>query len=159
MIRKLKPDDIKEIESMLRKVKNFNTEEVKVAVELIHAATDSTQSDYNVFLYIEDDKILGYHCIGKRPLTDGVYDLYWIVTNPDYVNKGIGKKLLEHAELFVEQQNGRWLLIETSSKDSYEGTRNFYLRNNYTIVSEINDFYAVGDKLIVFGKYFNNQKN
>ena len=159
MIRKLKPDDVKDIETMLLKVKNFNAEEVKVVVELIHAAADPVQSDYNVFVYMEDEKILGYHCIGKRPLTDAVYDLYWIVTDPDYVNKGIGKKLLEHAEQFVAQQKGRWLLIETSSKDSYEGTRNFYMRNNYTIVSEINDFYAPGDKLIVFGKYFNNQKN
>ena len=159
MIRKLKPDDVKEIEAMLGKVKNFNVEEVKVACELVNAAADSSQSDYNVFVYLEGNKIIGYHCIGKRPLTDAVYDLYWIVTDPDHANKGIGKKLLEHAEKFVEQQNGRWLLIETSSKDSYEGTRNFYMRNNYTIVSEINDFYARGDKLIVFGKYFNNQKN
>ena len=108
---------------------------------------------------MENEKIIGYHCIGKRPLTDAVYDLYWIVTDPDHVNKGIGKKLLQHAEQFVAQHNGRWLLIETSSKDSYEGTRNFYMRNKYTIVSEINDFYAPGEKLIVFGKYFNNKKN
>ena len=159
MIRRLKQDDIKTIESMLGKVKNFNTEEVNVASELVNAAADLSQNDYNVFVYMENEKIIGYHCIGKRPLTDAVYDLYWIVTDPDHVNKGIGKKLLQHAEQFVAQHNGRWLLIETSSKDSYEGTRNFYMRNKYTIVSEINDFYASGEKLIVFGKYFNNKKN
>jgi aminoglycoside 6'-N-acetyltransferase I len=88
-----------------------------------------------------------------------VYDLYWIVTNPNHGKKGIGKKLLEHAESFVNENNGRWLLAETSSKDSYSATRNFYMRNNYSIISEINDFYSKGDGMIVFGKYFNNKNN
>ncbi|MCH7722390.1 MAG: GNAT family N-acetyltransferase [Bacteroidetes bacterium] len=160
MIRKLKPDDVPEIESILRKIKNFSEEEVNVAMELVNAAaSDPNQTDYNVFVYEKGSEIIGYHCTGKRPLTDAVYDLYWIVTNPDFENKGIGKTLIEHAENFVMKNKGRWLLAETSSRDSYEGTRNFYLRNNYSILSEINDFYSMGDRLIIFGKYFNNKQN
>ena len=160
MIRRLKQADAKIIEGILTKTPNFNEDEIRVAMELVNiAASDQLQSDYNLFVYEEDGMILGYHCTGKRPLTDGVYDLYWIVTNPDYSNKGIGKKLLEHAESFVNEKNGRWLLAETSSKDSYSATRNFYMRNNYSIVSEINDFYSKGDSLIVFGKYFNHKNN
>jgi aminoglycoside 6'-N-acetyltransferase I len=160
MIRKLKPDDVNSINSMLHKVKNFSNKEIDVAMELVNiAASDPQQNDYNVFVYTENDKIIGYHCVGLRPLTDAVYDLYWIVIDPDFTNKGIGKKLLHDAEQFVMDHNGRWLIIETSSKDDYEGTRNFYLRNNYSKISEINDFYAVGDMLIVFGKYFNNKQN
>ncbi len=160
MIRKLKPDDVPEIESILRKIKNFSEEEVNVAMELVNAAaSDPNQTDYNVFVYEKGSEIIGYHCTGKRPLTDAVYDLYWIVTNPDFENKGIGKTLIEHAENFVMKNKGRWLLAETSSRNSYEGTRNFYLRNNYSILSEINDFYSMGDRLIIFGKYFNNKQN
>ena len=160
MIRKLKPDDAPVIESILKKVILFNEEEVKVAMELVNvAASDPEQTDYNVFVYTNDDTVLGYHCTGRRPLTDAVYDLYWIVTDPDYRDRGIGKILIEHAEQFVLENKGRWLLIETSSKDDYEGARNFYLRNKYSIVSEIKDFYARGDMLITFGKYFNNQQN
>ncbi|MCH7516848.1 MAG: GNAT family N-acetyltransferase [Bacteroidetes bacterium] len=160
MIRKLKPDDVPEIESILRKIKNFSEEEVNVAMELVNAAaSDPNQTDYNVFVYEDGSEIIGYHCTGKRPLTDAVYDLYWIVTSPDYENKGIGKTLIEHAENFVMKNKGRWLLAETSSRNSYEGTRNFYLRNNYSILSEINDFYSMGDRLIIFGKYFNNKQN
>ncbi|MFI5236888.1 MAG: GNAT family N-acetyltransferase [Ignavibacteriales bacterium] len=160
MIRKLKPADAKIIESMLIETPNFNNEEIKVAMELVNlAAADPKQTDYNLFVYEENGMILGYHCTGKRPLTDGVYDLYWIVTNPGYNKKGIGKKLLEHAESFVNEMNGRWLLAETSSKESYSATRNFYMRNNYSIISEINDFYSKGDMLIVFGKYFNHKNN
>ena len=160
MIRKLKPDDAPILNAMMRKIKNFNDEEIDVAMELVNvAATNPQQTDYNVFVYTEDENIVGYHCVGKRPLTDAVYDLYWIVSDPDHANKGIGKKLLQHAEQFVKDRDGRWLLIETSSKEDYEGTRKFYLRNNYSKISTINDFYAVGDMLIVFGKYFNNKYN
>lgn len=155
MIRKLKQADVMLIEKFLGKVKAFSDEEIKVAMELVSiAAKDSKQTEYNVFVYTEGRKILGYYCIGKRPLTDAVYDLYWIVTNPDYPKKGVGKNLLRHAEDFVLSHNGRWLLAETSSKEAYAPARNFYLRNHYSIIAEINNFYAIGDNLMVFGKYF-----
>jgi aminoglycoside 6'-N-acetyltransferase I len=160
MIRKLKLDDVKNIETILKSIANFNDAEVRVAMELVNvAAADAGQTDYNVFVYEQNGTVVGYHCTGKRPLTDAVYDLYWIVTDPRHKSKGVGKSLLAHAEQFVIQLKARWLLIETSSKDSYEGARNFYLRNNYSIISEINDFYSLGERLIVFGKYFNNKNN
>lgn len=159
MIRKIKPSDGVLINNMLQGIPNFNETEVKVAMELVDIAINNPgQTDYQIYVYENDGKIFGYHCTGKRPLTDAVYDLYWIVSDPQFSGKGIGKNLLEHAEEFVRSSNGRWLLAETSSKDSYTATQNFYLRNNYTIISEIRDFYSVGDNLLVFGKYFNNKK-
>lgn len=155
MIRKIKQVDLTEIEKILNKIPNFSKEEVEVAMELVTIAVKvPTQTDYNIFVYEAEEKVLGYHCTGKRPLTDGVYDLYWIVVDPEAGTSGIGKQLLDHAEEFVQTEKGRWLLAETSSKESYSRTRNFYLRNNYTIVAEINNFYSVNDSLMVFGKYF-----
>ena len=160
MIRKLESSDSTVIENILKKIPTFTNGEVEVAMELVNiAATNPLQKDYNVFVFEEDGIIIGYHCTGRRPLTDGVYDLYWIVTDPKHGSKGIGKKLLEHAEHFVKENKGRWLLIETSSNESYAATRNFYLRNNYSIIGEIKDFYKVGDALMIFGKYFNNKKS
>jgi aminoglycoside 6'-N-acetyltransferase I len=156
MIRRLKQADVHTIEKFLGKVKTFTRGEVGIAMELINiTANNPGQKDYNIFVDEVRKKILGYYCVGKRPLTDAVYDLYWIVTNPEHPKKGIGKKLLEHAEKFVLTNNARWLLAETSSKESYAAARNFYLRNRYSIIAEINDFYSVGDNLMVFGKYFN----
>jgi ribosomal protein S18 acetylase RimI-like enzyme len=160
MIRKFEPSDSAVIESILKKIPTFTSDEVDVAMELVKiAAANPMQNDYHLYVFIENGIIIGYHCIGRRPLTDGVYDLYWIVTDPQHSSKGIGKQLLKHAEEFVNEKNGRWLLIETSSKESYSATRNFYLRNNYSIIGEIKDFYKVGDALMIFGKYFNNKKS
>lgn len=160
MIRELKQADVDQLEKILKKISTFNEKEVEVAMELINiTAFNTEQSDYNIFVYDDEGKIMGYHCTGKRPLTDAVYDLYWIVADPSAGKKGIGKSLIEHAENFVKENKGRWLLAETSSKESYAATRNFYLRNKYSIVSQINDFYSIGDNLLVFGKYFNNKNN
>src|SRR4030065_1376940 len=102
MIRKLKQADVLVIEKFLGKVKAFSESEVSVAMELVNiAANNPKQTDYNVCVYQDSKKILGYYCTGKRPMTDSVYDLYWIVTNPGHNKKGIGKGLLTHAEEFV----------------------------------------------------------
>ena len=155
MIRKLKQDDVPLLKQMLDRIPNFSKVEVEIAMELIDiAAFNENQTDYNIFVYEYDGQVVGYHCTGKRPLTDGTYDLYWIVADPKAEVKGIGKSLLEHAEDFVIKNNGRLILAETSSKESYLKTRSFYLKNNYSVVAQINDFYSDGDNLMVFGKYF-----
>jgi aminoglycoside 6'-N-acetyltransferase I len=131
--------------------------EVCIALELLDIAINKPeQEDYHIFVYDEDGKVLGYYCTGKRPLTDGTYDLYWIVVDPDAQGTGIGKKLLKHAEDLIIEKKGRWLLAETSSKDNYHATRSFYEKSSYKIVAQINDFYSINDHLIVFGKNFNN---
>ncbi|MEG8946003.1 GNAT family N-acetyltransferase [Rosettibacter firmus] len=154
MIRKLQCDDRNRLVDLIAQIENFNDEEKKVAVELIDEAISNKDQDYyNIYVYENENDIIGYYCIGKRALTDGVYDLYWIVVDPQHQNKGIGKQLLNHAEKFVQEKKGRWILAETSSKESYASTRNFYLRNKYSILAEIKDFYTINDNLIIFGKY------
>jgi aminoglycoside 6'-N-acetyltransferase I len=155
MIRKVKRADAEKIERILKKIPQFTEKEIDVAMELVNISSNNqTQTDYNTFVFEENGKVLGYHCTGRRPLTDAVYDLYWIIADPESEIKGIGTELVKHAEHFVKEKGARWLLAETSSKESYSRTRNFYLRNSFSIVAEINDFYSAGDNLIVFGKYF-----
>lgn len=155
MIRKIEKADVQPLNEMLNRISVFNEEEVFVAMELINiAVNDSSQTDYYIFVYEEDNKVLGYHCTGRRPLTDAVYDLYWIAADPEAGKKGIGRRLLEHCEEFVKQQEGRWLLAETSSRDIYNGTRDFYLRNNFEVIAKIEDFYTLNDDLVIYGKKF-----
>ncbi|MCU7493939.1 MAG: GNAT family N-acetyltransferase [Ignavibacteria bacterium] len=155
MIRKLMAEDREKLSEILRGIVQFNAEEVEVAMELIDVAIlRPLQEDYLIYVYEQDGNVIGYHCTGRRPLTDGVFDLYWIVVDPSVQSKGIGRQLLNHAEGIVAQNKGRWLLAETSSKDSYLGTRSFYMKNGYSVVAEIRDFYSLKDNLVIFGKYF-----
>ena len=114
MIRKLKQVDRPALETILRKTNNFHSEEVDVALELIDIALlHDGQSDYHIFVYEDTGRISGYHCTGKRPLTDGVYDLYWIVVDPEISGKGIGKKLMAEAEKFALKNKLHLMYLET----------------------------------------------
>ena len=157
-IRRLQPADRSSIEAILGKIEIFSGEEVSVAMELIDIAINiPAQQDYHIFVLEQDNQVTGYHCTGKRPLTEGTYDLYWIVVDPERAGKGSGTLLLKHAENFVAERNGRWLLAETSSRSGYEKTREFYRRNNYAVLANIADFYAKDDALYIFGKDFSNK--
>lgn len=159
MITELHSKHKKQLQTLIDEIDLFNADEKVVALELIEECLSKPEQDYyNVFVYEENENVLGYHCTGQRALTDGVFDLYWIAVKPGIQNKGIGKILLEHAENFAKEKNGRLILAETSSREGYTGTRNFYIKNNYDVVSQIKDFYSVGDDLVMFGKYLKNIK-
>jgi ribosomal protein S18 acetylase RimI-like enzyme len=95
------------------------------------------------------------HCyvfLGATPLSDGVFDLYWIAVDPKQQGNGFGQVLLKFVETEVRRQRGRMLLIETSSKESYAPTIRFYQRSGYDEISRIKDFYRIEDDKVVFCK-------
>lgn len=155
MIRTLRRSDRDGLKDILTNTQQFKPEEISVALELIDTCIGfPSQQDYNIFVYEDNNTVYGYHCTGKRPMTDAVYDLYWIVVDHNQKGKGIGKALLLHAENFVKELNGRLIIAETSSKENYGKTRMFYEKNDYALLAEIKHFYSVDDSLLVFGKYF-----
>jgi ribosomal protein S18 acetylase RimI-like enzyme len=160
-IRKLKKEDRPGILDMIRDTDMFTPAEVDVAMELVDIClTREHQSDYRIFVSADhNDEAVGYVCYGATPATDGTFDLYWIVVSPEFQNKGIGKQLLLLVEKEVFGNYGRLIVIETSSQDKYFPTRQFYLRNNYTVAAQIKDFYRKGDDRVIFIKYRSNTKN
>lgn len=154
MIRKLENCDRDKIEKILVDTKNFNDDEIKIAMELIDIYISvKDQRDYEIFVDADGDTVNGYVCIGPRPLTVGTYDLYWIAVNPNVQAKGIGSSLVKYIEEYLKDKSARLILLETSGKPSYEKERKFYEKNLYTKFAEIKDFYNIGDSLVVYGKY------
>jgi ribosomal protein S18 acetylase RimI-like enzyme len=94
----------------------------------------------------------GYACFGPHPLTQGTYDLYWIVVAPAAQGHGIGHALLARVEAEVQARGGRLLLVETSGTPAYAPARQFYESSGYRCEATIHDFYAPGDNLVIFSK-------
>lgn len=159
-IRPFEQRDREPMHQALMKCIVFTDEEIAVALELMDVyLTQREQIDYNFFSCTDKhDAALGYVCIGKRPMTRGTFDMYWIVTDPHYQGRGIGAMMNKHAEEFITSQNGYLLLAETSSKNSYDATRNFYVARGYNELARIKDCYAPGDDLITYGKYFSHSE-
>ena len=156
IIRPADARDRARIQEILMACMLFTEEEVRCAVELVDIWNDPKhpeRGDYRTEV-LEDPAgtVQGYVTFGPTPLTDGVYDLYWIAVDPKQQGQGFGQVLLRFVENEVKKQQGRMLLIETSSKTSYASTLRFYERAGYTEISRIKDFYRVEDDKIVFCK-------
>jgi len=153
-IRGIEKRDRPGLKVILEAQKHFRPVEVQVALELIDIAlTQPGQEDYIIRVAEgEDGQILGYVCYGKAPLTDAVYDLYWIVVNPASWNRGTGTSLLRQAEEELRRRKARLLLIETSSQSSYEAPRAFYAKNGFEEQARVLDYYGIGDHKLILGK-------
>ena len=155
MIRQLLASDRSAIERMVRDTGVFTDEEVVVAMELVDTALNNPdQKDYVFFVYGQNDNPLGYVCLGTTPMTEATWDLYWIVVAPAAHGQGIGQALTRHTEEYVQQHGGRLIVVETSSKPSYDRTRKFYEDAGYVQLAEIANYYRTNDSLIIYGKYF-----
>jgi GNAT superfamily N-acetyltransferase len=150
----MRKEDRMGLQKMLAGIPSFDAEDQAVALELVDIAiNDASQTDYLFMLAVDDhDQPIGYACYGPTPLTDGTYDLYWIAVSAELSGKGIGTTLLRAVEDDLRSRSGRLLIIETSSGDAYEKTRQFYLKNGYPLVETIKDFYRPGEDRVTFVK-------
>jgi ribosomal protein S18 acetylase RimI-like enzyme len=153
-IRPVEPHDRDRIHEILIATARFTDEEVAAADELVDLAiTHPQKGDYIVHVVEGPDATVhGYTCYGPTPFTDGVYDLYWIAVDPRQQGQGYGQVLLRFVENEIKKRRGRMLLIETSSKESYQPTVRFYERSGYAEISRIKDFYRIEDDKVVFSK-------
>lgn len=153
-IRTLEAKDLPLLRAILKAQKHFHPRQIQVAVELIELALEPPEpSDYRVrCLETPDGCLGGFVGYGKAPLTDSVYDLYWIVVHPSLWHQGMGSALLLHAEEDLRRLRARLVLIETSSRKDYERARSFYRRHGYTLRAQIDDYYARGEHKLIYGK-------
>ena len=126
----------------------FNTDEVQVALSLFDVSSEADYEFLGAFDE-ESDRLVGYVCFGATPATDGTYDLYWLAVDPAVQGRGVGTALVRAVEEKLVGRGARLLVVETSSRPDYEGTRRFYARSGYTEAARVRDFYAPADDRIV----------
>ncbi len=129
----------------------FRPAEVAIAVELLDDAL-AGDDDYRFLGAYHADELTGYACWGPTPGTDGTFDLYWIVVDPPYQGKGVGTQLLRAVEDTLTREDGRLIVVETSSRPEYVPTRAFYERRGYTRAARLPGYYAPGDDLVIYLK-------
>lgn len=150
LLRELRDGDRPALEALIRGTDAFREDEVEVALELIDAGTN-TKSGYLFQVAADErDRAIGYACYGLTPMTDGVYDLYWIVVDASLQRSGVGRKLLDAVKSDARARGGRFVIIETSGKASYASQRAFYERTGCELLARYPDFYRVGDDKLVY---------
>lgn len=157
MIRFMKKEDKKKVMDIIHSTGMFTDAEIVVAEELIDRFLDvPEQKDYQVVV-IEDGRhnVVGYLCYGPTDLTEGVYDIYWTAVSPECQGEGFGRAMFDWLENKIGAENGRMIIIETSSQPKYQPTRQFYLNSDCREVARIPDFYKPGDDRVIYIKRLN----
>lgn len=153
-IRPIEAKDRGAIRELIDGTGAFKPHEVDVAMELVDIAlTRPGQEDYRPFVLVEDEgTVAAYACFGKNPMTEATFDLYWLATRADRMGKGYGRKIVAFVEGEARRLGGRLLVIETSSKESYGTTREFYLKIGCTLAAQLPGYYAEGDDKLIYLK-------
>jgi len=127
--------------------------EITALNEVLDDYHATTHAEGHISITYELDGLpVGFAYYAPAPMTDRTWYLYWIAVRKDIHAKGVGTKLMQYVEADIRRQNGRLLLIETSSLSHYELTRRFYIKHNYRQEAIIKDYYADGDDMVVFSK-------
>jgi ribosomal protein S18 acetylase RimI-like enzyme len=153
MIRPATPADTPHLLKLTEQTGVFKPHEVEALNEVLsdyHAGAHA--GGHTAVTFEQNGKILGYAYYAPAAMTDRTWYLYWIAVTRDTQAKGIGGKLLRHAEDDIRAKNGRILFIETSSLPHYDLTRRFYKKHGYEVTSELRDYYSDGDNMVVFRK-------
>jgi GNAT superfamily N-acetyltransferase len=153
-VRGMETRDRERVKQILAEVNVFPPTEIEVAIELIDSYL-SGSPDYIIKVATDENgDVLGYICYGRVPLTDAVWDIYWIVVGKEFQGKGVAGRLLESVENELYVKNARAIMVETSSKPEYQSARDFYTRKGFSEVCRIGDFYSEGDNKIIYRKKF-----
>lgn len=152
-LRACSPQDKPAIMEIMRKTPEFLPAEVSVAEEVLDLHLNGgVQSGYHVIVSELGARVVGWACYGPTPMTESTWDVYWMATDPAMKNRGIGSALLSLAEDRIRSAGGRLIIIETSSKPSYENSRAFYVSRGWRTGNRIPDYYAMGDDLVILTK-------
>ena len=147
------PQDPARIKEIVSSTGFFREDEIHVAVELVEEWLSKGEVSGYEFLFAEiGGTTVAYSCYGLIPCTLHSYDLYWIATHKDFMNKGIGRALLRETEKAIQKAGGIGIYVETSSKEQYAPTRAFYENNDYILKARFEDFYDRGDDKVVYIK-------
>ena len=153
MIRPTRPDETAYLKEMARGTNVFKPMEIEALEEVLDDYhKGNIHANHFAVTYEHEGKVIGFAYYAPTPMTDRTWHLYWIFVDKSTQAKGVGAKLLKHAEKHIAVLGGRMFIIETSSLPVYELTRKFYLKHHYEQACIVPDFYADGDGMVVFEK-------
>jgi ribosomal protein S18 acetylase RimI-like enzyme len=151
LIRKSTAGDAESILAIAQSEPLFSPQEAAVVAELLGDYLE--REDHNGYFFLsaqQDQELVGFACYGPTPMTQGTFDLYWIAVPAAWKGKGIGRELMATVEERVLEVSGRMLVLDTSGRPDYSGTRSFYERLGFVRTARIPDFYATGDDLVIY---------
>jgi ribosomal protein S18 acetylase RimI-like enzyme len=154
-VQKARKGDLPSLRHIIRNSGVFNDEEQAVAIELVEAALNKEQEDkdYKLLTATRDGgSVVGYICYGPTPMTEGTWDVYWIIVSARNRGRGLGRELLRGTEAAIRKQGGKRVIIDTSTQTSYLAARALYESCGYRAVATVPNYYKTRWHRVTFYK-------
>src|SRR5438876_908651 len=116
MIRPTLPADTPTLVTLAEGTGVFKPLEIQALREVLddyHASAETT--GHTAITYERDGQPIGFAYFAPAQMTDRTWYLWWIVVSRQIQARGVGGALLKHVEQGIRRQQGRLLLVETSS--------------------------------------------
>ena len=148
--RGLRTDERRALVALLASVDAFTDDEREVALELVDNRLARPEVDeYRFILSATQDegqeKLAGYICYGRTPMTQSTYDLYWLATSPSFARMGIARGLVAAMEEEIAREGGGLIRVETGSREGHTAAAHFYDALGFERTAVLEDFYAPDD--------------
>lgn len=146
--------DLKYMKEILESTEFFYDFEVATAVELGEETLAKGDAAGYRFVFMEDEdfKPYAFGIYGEIACTKQRYDLYWLGVLQSKRGAGIGSILMKACEDAIAKRGGKIVYIETSAREQYLPTREFYVKRDYFIEAILKDFYDDGDGKVIYSK-------
>ena len=147
-IRKPTSSDLSDIKLILEDTDLFPPEMLEDMIEPFLQGNE--QQDRWLVCDTETNGVIGFSYTRAEELADSVWNLLAIGFRSQHQRSGFGTKLIENVERSLSGE--RILIVETSSTDDFDKTRDFYRSRGYDQEAVIRDYWADGDDKIIFRK-------
>src|SRR5437879_925252 len=121
MIRPSIPEETPALVKIAHETNVFKPHELTALQEVLDDYyTTSIHHGHRAVTFEQAGHAVGFAYYAPAAMTDRTWYLYWIAVSKQIQARGIGAKLLHHAEDEIRKANGRVFLIETSSLPQYD---------------------------------------
>lgn len=153
-IKKMKAADRNAIYQLLQQNDILTAKEIELEISRIDSALFKTPKD-KIWIQVAHTagrNLAGYGMYGVEPMTRGTFQIYRILISPLFKDKGIENMILASIEDDVRKKQGQLLIAQVSSDSRYKSLRNFFLAHNFSLKSQIKNYYENGVDQIFYTK-------
>lgn len=151
---KTKPGEIDALVALAAGTGMFKRLEIEVLGELLRDWHASLAAEGHLCRTLRevDGTPVGFVYHAPAVMTKGTWHLYWLVVDKNAQGRGLGRRMVRHAEADARKLGAHHLLAETSGTARYAPTRTFYDKVGYSVEARVRDFYAPGDDQVIYRK-------
>jgi|GEM_PF-4180516 len=153
-IKKMKAADRDAMYQLLQQNDALTAKEIELEISRIDNALFKTTKDkiWVQVAHTVERNLVGYGMYGIEPLSKNTFQIYRILISPLFKDQGIEELILASIEDDVRKKQGHLLITQVSSASRYKSMRKFFLANNFSLKSQIKNYYENGVDQIFYTK-------